>query len=65
MIASGERFSLDVNLFHNRIRDLIQTDTSPTSTWNGVAAYRYDNVARARTAGRSSRTSWVSSIHLA
>ena len=58
VIASGERFSLDVNLFHNRIRDLIQTDTSPTSTWNGVAAYRYDNVARARTAGLETGVQW-------
>lgn len=58
VIASGQDFSVDLNLFHNQVRDLIQTDTSPDSTWNGVPAYRYRNVARARTAGLETGVQW-------
>ena len=58
VIAAGQRFSLDLNLFHNRIRDLIQTDTTPSEVVYGVSAYRYRNVARARTAGAELGLQW-------
>lgn len=58
VLASGDALSIDLNLFHNQIRDLIQTDSLPSSTWNGVPAYRYTNVARARTAGFEAAVQW-------
>ena len=58
VIAADEGFSVDLNLFHNRVRDLIQTDTTPTEIVNGVSAYRYRNVAQARTAGVEFGLQW-------
>lgn len=58
VVARGHQFSLDLNLFHNLVRDLIQTDTTPSEMVNGVSAYRYRNVARARTAGLEVGLQW-------
>lgn len=57
----GERLELDLNLFQNRLRDLIQTDRDPVATaarGDGVQVYRYLNVARARTAGAELVLGW-------
>lgn len=56
-----ERLELDLNLFQNRLRDLIQTDRDPVATaarGDGVQVYRYLNVARARTAGAELVLGW-------
>ena len=57
--ATGRRFTVDVNLYHNRVRDLIQVDeANAVSVINGVASYRYENVARARTEGIETALTW-------
>ncbi len=54
----GPRLSLDLNLFHNRVRDLIQTDLARAVVIDGVAQYTYRNVARARTQGVEAGMQW-------
>ncbi|VCU68876.1 Colicin I receptor precursor [Pigmentiphaga humi] len=44
-----QNLTLEVNAFLNRVKDLIQTDMSNTTVVNGVTAYTYRNIARART----------------
>lgn len=43
--------TLDVNLFYNDIRDLIQTDEENATVVNGIAVYSYKNISNARTYG--------------
>lgn len=52
VLAQGMRWSLDMNAYYNRVRDLIQVDRN-NSTMNAanVAVYRYGNIDRARTHG--------------
>ncbi|MGE0798746.1 MAG: TonB-dependent receptor plug domain-containing protein [Lautropia sp.] len=57
-IAAGSRWSLDVNGYLNRVRDLIQTDMTNVAVVNGVAQYTYRNVARARTSGIETALAW-------
>ena len=57
----GERLSIDVNAFYNRVRDLIQTDESNATVSNGIATYTYANVARARTSGLDASANWRAS----
>ena len=57
-LSLGRTWSLDVNAFHNRIKHMIQTDLANATTVNGVTAYTYANVARARTAGIESSLRW-------
>lgn len=64
-LALRERFTVDVNAFHNDVRDLIQTDLANASTVNGTTVYSYENVARARTAGVESALHWRASPTLA
>lgn len=61
----NERLSLSANLFHNRVRDLIQTDTENFEVVNGIAAYTYRNVSRARTQGLETGARWQASSVLA
>ena len=61
----NERLTLNANLFHNRVRDLIQTDTDNFTVINGIAAYTYRNVARARTQGLETGIKWQASSALA
>lgn len=42
---------LDFNLFHNRLRNLIQVDEANAEVVNGIHQFRYENVARAQTQG--------------
>lgn len=51
-------WTVDVNAYYNRVRDLIQTDTNRARTDNGVAIYTYSNVARARTQGIETELGW-------
>lgn len=54
----GAGLSLEANLFHNRVRDLIQTDLARPIVIGGVAHYTYRNVARARTQGLETGVQW-------
>lgn len=57
-LSLGQRWSLDGNLFYNRVKDLIQTDLGSASSVQGITAYTYANVARARTAGLEAQMRW-------
>ena len=61
----NERLTLNANLFHNRVRDLIQTDMDNFTVVNGIAAYTYRNVARARTQGLETGVKWQANPALA
>lgn len=61
----NERLTLHANLFHNRVRDLIQTDMDHFTVVNGIAAYTYRNIARARTQGLETGARWQASPALA
>jgi outer membrane receptor for ferrienterochelin and colicins len=61
----NDRLTLNANLFHNRVRDLIQTDMENFTVVNGIAAYTYRNVARARTQGLETGARWQASPALA
>ncbi len=63
--ARGDDLSLEVNAFHNRVRDLIQTDLANATVVNGIASYTYANVARARTSGVESSVRWQAAPALA
>lgn len=54
----GAGLRLEANLFHNRVRDLIQTDLTRPTVIDGVAHYTYRNVARARTQGLETGVQW-------
>lgn len=47
----NQRNALDVNLFYNDIRDLIQTDENNSTVVNGIAVYSYENISKAETYG--------------
>lgn len=64
-LSLGSRWSLDGNLFYNRVKDLIQTDMGTASSVQGVTAYTYANVARARTAGLEAQMQWQATPTLA
>ncbi|MFA7504343.1 MAG: TonB-dependent receptor [Burkholderiaceae bacterium] len=64
VFARGKNLRFEVNAFHNDIEDLIQTDSSPSGTVNGVQAFRYNNVAQARTSGLETGVSWRASPSL-
>lgn len=64
-LSLGNRWSLDGNLFYNRVKDLIQTDMGTASSVQGVTAYTYANVARARTAGLEAQMQWQATPALA
>jgi len=57
-LSQGDRLSIDANVFYNRVRDLIQTDLANATVTNGIAAYTYDNVSRARTSGLETGVNW-------
>lgn len=61
----NERLTLNANLFYNQVRDLIQTDMENFTVVNGIAAYTYRNVARARTKGLETGFKWQASPALA
>ncbi|NLD53305.1 MAG: TonB-dependent receptor [Burkholderiaceae bacterium] len=52
------RASLDVNLFDNRVEDLIQVDEANAVSIGGITAFTYRNVSRARTRGVETSASW-------
>lgn len=57
-LALRQQLTLEINAFHNRVKDLIQTDLANASVVNGVAVYSYRNVARARTSGLETALNW-------
>lgn len=57
-LSQGDQLSIDANIFYNRVRDLIQTDLANATVTNGIAAYSYDNVSRARTSGLETGVNW-------
>ncbi len=61
----NERLTLNANLFYNRVRDLIQTDMDNFTVVDGIAAYTYRNVARARTQGLETGVKWQATSALA
>lgn len=61
VLMLGPRWTVDVNAYLNRIRDLIQTDTDSARSDNGILLYTYDNVARARTQGLETAITWAPS----
>lgn len=52
---------LDINLFHNQLRDLIQVDVASAAVVNGISQFRYDNVSRALTQGIELAGHWQAS----
>ena len=60
-LAQDQRLTLELNAFHNQVRDLIQTDLAHASSANGVTSYSYANVARARTSGMEWSSRWRAS----
>jgi outer membrane receptor for ferrienterochelin and colicins len=59
-----ERMTLDLNVFQNRVEDLIQVDEANATTSNGITAFTYRNIARARTRGVESSVKWQASTTL-
>lgn len=59
-----EDLSFEANLFHNRVKDLIQIDTTNSYVANGVTVYSYRNIARARTQGVETTLRWKASAAL-
>lgn len=57
-LTRSDGLALQVNAFLNRVRDLIQTDLTHYTVVDGVAAYTYRNVARARTWGVEAAAQW-------
>ena len=57
-VALQNRFSLDVNLFHNRVSDLIQVDEANATSVAGITHFTYQNIARARTRGLETLATW-------
>jgi len=57
--------TFEVNAFMNRVKDLIQTDMSNTTIIDGVTAYTYRNIARARTQGIETGLRWQATPALA
>ncbi|TJZ73301.1 TonB-dependent receptor plug domain-containing protein [Chitiniphilus eburneus] len=57
-LSFRQNVTLDVNLFLNDVKDLIQTDLDNYTTVNGVALYSYENIARARTRGVETALRW-------
>jgi outer membrane receptor for ferrienterochelin and colicins len=53
-----ESVTFEANLFHNRVKDLIQTDLDNAKVINGLDVYTYDNVSRARTQGIETNLRW-------
>lgn len=51
-------WTVDVNAYYNRVKDLIQVDRSRFRQEDGVAVYGYENVARARTQGLETEVIW-------
>lgn len=54
----GRSLSFEVHAFRNLVDDLIQIDEANAQTVDGIAIYRYRNVARARTAGIEAGARW-------
>lgn len=50
---------VELNAFHNSIDDLIQVDSTPSGSVNGVQRFEYKNISRARTLGVESGISWT------
>ncbi len=61
VFSRGNDLRIEVNAFHNDIEDLIQTDSNPSGTFNGVQAFRYNNVAEAQTSGLETGVTWRAS----
>lgn len=57
-VALRDRFSLDVNLFDNRVSDLIQVDDANATSVGGITHFTYRNIARARTRGVETLGTW-------
>lgn len=56
--ALRNAFSVDLNLFDNRVRDLIQVDEANAVSVGGVTHFTYQNIARARTRGLELQLDW-------
>ena len=58
VLALGRQWTVDVNAYLNRVKDLIETDRDNAREENGISVYTYDNVARARTHGVETDIAW-------
>jgi len=62
-LGLGARFNqsltVDLNVFYNKLKDLIQTDFSDFQ--NSIAIYSYSNVSRAKTQGFEISSQWIAS----
>jgi outer membrane receptor for ferrienterochelin and colicins len=63
-LSFKDRLSLDLNLFHNRVEDLIQVDEANSTITNGINAFTYRNIARARTRGVEASLRWEATAGL-
>ncbi|MGH1357419.1 MAG: TonB-dependent receptor plug domain-containing protein [Burkholderiaceae bacterium] len=57
-LIRGHGLRVEIGGFYNRVSDLIQIDTNPLGTLNGVQAFQYRNIARARTSGFETDWQW-------
>lgn len=57
-VALRDRFTLDANLFDNRVDDLIQIDEANATSVAGITHFTYRNIARARTRGLELLSTW-------
>ncbi|MDO5101799.1 MAG: TonB-dependent receptor [Lautropia sp.] len=58
VLALWPGWTVDVNAYYNRVKDLIQVDRGKARVDGGVASYGYENVARARTKGLETELIW-------
>ncbi len=63
-LSVDDKLSLEVNAFHNNVKDLIQTDLVNATVVNGITTYSYANVTRARTSGLETSARWKASPSL-
>ncbi|HET6598666.1 MAG TPA: TonB-dependent receptor, partial [Burkholderiaceae bacterium] len=57
-LALRDQLTLDLNLFDNRVDDLIQVDEANATTVNGITHFTYRNIAQARTRGLEAVARW-------
>lgn len=58
-LAWHDAVKADVGLFHNKVRDLIQTDLDHAEIVNGISYYTYENIASAMTQGIEASLRWT------
>ena len=63
-LQHGDGLGAELNLFRNKVRDLIQTDLQNAQVINGISYYSYENISRAMTQGIETSARWQASARL-